>query len=138
MHQKLIEKGRKSLKEKLYVYRNIEGVFHFRRLVLQSIIDNLRTMISDAYASEVRRSPRVVFAAGKYRLPDGIRGLPEKPSDRLLILAEYSRHSFWATVPNLSFSVPFNRLPFQNLVPNIKFRNRLFAHCKCKRHHILR
>ena len=70
MHQKLIEKGRKSLKEKLYVYRNIEGVFHFRRLVLQSIIDNLRTMISDAYASEVRRSPRVVFAADKYRLSE--------------------------------------------------------------------
>ena len=50
MHQKLIEKGRKSLKEKLYVYRNIEGVFHFRRLVLQSIIDNLRTMIFDRQA----------------------------------------------------------------------------------------
>ncbi len=102
------------------------------------LLSKVSLITSDAYASEVRRSPRVVFAAGKYRLPDGIRGLPEKPSDRLLIPAEYSRHSFWATVPNLSFSVPFNRLPFQNLVPNIKFRNRLFAHCKCKRHHILR
>ena len=114
-------------------------IFFVSRLTMVLLLLTKVSLItSDAYASEVRRSPRVVFAAGKYRLPDGIRGLPEKPSDRLLILAEYSRHSFWATVPNLSFSVPFNRLPFQNLVPNIKIGNRLFAHCKCKRHHILR
>lgn len=61
MHQKLIEKGRKSLKEKLYVYRNIEGVFHFRRLVLQSIIDNLRTMIFDRQAYQ-KCNPQAGFA----------------------------------------------------------------------------
>jgi len=61
-----------------------------------------------------RSGAETVFAAGKHCLPDGIRGLPEKPSDRLLIPAKYSRHSLWATVPNLSFSEPFHKLPFQN------------------------
>ncbi|MFG6344634.1 MAG: hypothetical protein K1W35_12910, partial [Lachnospiraceae bacterium] len=62
---------------------------------------------SDAYASEVRRSPRVVFAAGKYRLS-------EKSSDRLLIPTKYSRHSLWATVPNKNISAPLHRFPFQD------------------------
>ena len=62
----------------------------------------------------------------------------ENPHIRLLIPAKYRRHSLWATVPNKDFSEPFHRLPFQNWIPNIEIRNRLFAHCKCKRHHILR
>ncbi|MDE5598632.1 MAG: hypothetical protein K2J04_12495 [Lachnospiraceae bacterium] len=54
-----------------------------------------------------------MFAAGKHRLPHGIRSLSEKPSDRLLIPAKNRRHSLWATVPNKDFSAPFHRLPFR-------------------------
>ena len=57
---------------------------------------------------------------------------------RLLIPARYRRHSLWATAPNKYISAPFHRLPFWKRVPNIKIWNRLLAHRKCKRHHILR
>ena len=88
--------------------------FVFKLSTVLLLLSKVSLITSDAYASEVRRSPRVVFAADKYHLP-------EKTCGRLLIPAKFSRHSLWAAAPNKYISTLFHSFPFQNWVPNIKF-----------------